>query len=136
MSTPALVQQFYEDLWHRADAAALTRLLHEDFRFRGSLGAELTGPAAFWDYVRSVRGPLSDYRCEILACVAEGDTAFAKMRFSGRHTGVFRGYPPTGKTIAWLGAAHFTFRAGRIASLWVLGDLWSLEASLRQPEPR
>jgi steroid delta-isomerase-like uncharacterized protein len=130
MSIPSLVTAFYDEIWNRGDLDASTRLLAEAFVFRGSLGAELRGREAFAGYVQSVRGALADYHCEILECVAEGDRAFAKMRFSGRHVGVFRGHAPTGKPVHWLGAALFQFAEGWIAELWVLGDLAGLDAVL------
>lgn len=131
MSTSFLVEQFYSQIWTAGDLEATAAILADDFCFRGSLGAELQGRQAFEGYVRYVRGALSDYRCDILECVCEGDRAFAKMRFSGRHTGDFRGYPPTGRSIDWLGAALFRFEGERIADLWVLGDLMSLDAVLK-----
>jgi predicted ester cyclase len=126
-----LVEAFYDRIWNQGDLEAAEQLLASDFAFRGSLGAELRGIPAFTDYVRSVRLPLADYRCEILECVAEGNRAFAKMRFGGRHVGMFRGYQPTGKQIQWLGAALFRFDRNAIAELWVLGDVAGLEAMLK-----
>lgn len=131
MSAPNLVEAFYERIWNAGDLAAVPELLREDFSFRGSLGAELRGHEAFKDYVRSVRGALANYHCEILACVAEGEQAFAKMRFSGTHVAPFRGYPATGLPVQWLGAALFRFEQKAIAELWVLGDLASLDAVLK-----
>jgi hypothetical protein len=64
----------------------------------------MRGRVAFANYVRSVRASLSDY-CKILDCVSEGDKAFAQMRFSGLHTGMFRTCAATGKPIQWFGAA-------------------------------
>ncbi len=55
----------------------------------------------------------------------------AKMRFSGRHVGVFRGHAPSGKYVHWLGAALFRFDGPRIVELWVLGDLTGLETVLQ-----
>jgi predicted ester cyclase len=129
-TVPTLVEAFYERIWNQGDINAASELLAVGFTFRGSLGAELRGIPAFLDYVRSVREPLAGYRCEIMECVAEGDRAFAKMQFGGKHVGAFRGYPPTGTSVQWLGAALFRFEAGVIADLWVLGDLASLEATL------
>jgi steroid delta-isomerase-like uncharacterized protein len=130
MSIPKLVTQFYDRIWNAGDLGAADNLIREDFLFRGSLGSERNGREAFADYVRSVRGALSDYYCEILECVAEDDRAFAKMRFSGVHTGEFRGYAPSGLPVHWLGAALFRFDHGKIAELWVLGDLMGLDALL------
>jgi predicted ester cyclase len=131
MTTPVLVSDFYDRLWNRGDEGAASDLLTADFQFRGSLGDTLHGHGAFLGYVRDVRASLSGYTCEIVACVAEADRAFARMRFSGVHTGTFLGRPPTKKRVAWDGAALFTFRRDRIAELWVLGDLVGLEARLR-----
>jgi predicted ester cyclase len=128
MNTPMLVEEFYERIWNRGDLAAVSDRLATDFRFRGSLGNKMTGQLAFENYVCSIRSALADYRCEILACVAEDDHAFAQMRFSGRHVGQFRGHAPTGKSIQWFGAALFRFENGAITELWVLGDLASLDA--------
>jgi steroid delta-isomerase-like uncharacterized protein len=134
MSTPRLVEEFYGRIWNTGDLPAVSDLLSEDFSFRGSLGPEMRGREPFTEYVRSVRTALADYRCEILACVAEGNHAFAKMRFSGRHVGPFRGFHATGKPVHWLGAALFRFEGRAIAELWVLGDLAGLDAVLEANE--
>jgi predicted ester cyclase len=132
VSTPKLVEQFYTRIWNRGDLDDISDLLAIDFRFRGSLGTELSGHDAFKEYVRSVRESLADYSCEILACVAEDERAFAKRRFSGWHTGLFRGYEPTGKIVQWLGAALFRFEGDCIAEVWVVGDLAGLDAILEK----
>ena len=130
MSAHPLVEAFYSRIWNSGDEQIDT-LLTEDFSFRGSLGAETRGRAAFLEYVRSVRGSLADYRCEILTCVVELPRAFARMRFSGVHFAQFRGFAPTGRRVHWEGAALFTFRENAICDLWVLGDLVGLDEQLR-----
>lgn len=132
MGIPKLVEAFYERIWNDGDLDAVSELLAGDFSFRGSLGVELQGRDAFKDYVRSVHRALASYRCDVLACVAEGEQAFAKMRFSGTHQAEFRGYSPTGMKVSWLGAALFRFGDHRIAELWVLGDLAGLDATLKR----
>jgi len=132
MSTPKLVEDFYERMWNDGNLDAAAELLTPEFSFRGSLGNEMRGREAFQNYVRTVRAALPDYQCEILSCVAEGNQAFAKMRFSGRHVAAFQGYEPTGKLVQWLGAALFRFEDSMIAELWVLGDLAGLDTLLRR----
>lgn len=131
MSIPVQVATFYGRIWNAGDLDAASALLTDAFEFRGSLGTELQGRAEFLEYVRSIRSALGDYHCEILECVTEGDRAFAQMRFAGRHIGVFRGFPPTGKPVQWSGAALFRFEGPAIAQLWVLGDVLGLEAVLK-----
>jgi predicted ester cyclase len=131
MSTPSLVVDFYRRIWNSGDELAVSELLCEEFSFRGSLGAELKGRAPFWEYVCGVRSALADYRCDIIECVSECPSAFAKMRFSGIHVGDFRGYRPSGLPVHWRGAALFRFEENRIRALWVLGDLVGLDALLK-----
>ena len=104
--TPKLVEAFDEPIWNSGDLKAASELPTSDFAFRGSLGAEFHRVPAFTGYVRSVREPLEGYRCDILECVSEGDRAFAKMRFGGRHVGMFRG---------WRRASPFTGSAPRFS---------------------
>jgi predicted ester cyclase len=132
MSTPKLVEDFYERIWNDGNLDAAAELLTPEFSFRGSLGNEMQGREAFKNYVRTVRAALADYQCQILSCVAEANLAFAKMCFSGRHVAAFRGYEPTGKTVRWLGAALFRFQGSMITELWVLGDLAGLDSLLRR----
>jgi len=130
MSTPPLVTAFYERIWNGGDLAGVSELLAPDLEFRGSLGAELRGREAFREYVTSTRTALSGYRCEILDCVSEGDRAFARLRFSGRHVGLLRGRAPSGKHVSWLAAALFQMRGPQISSVWVLGDMAALDTQL------
>jgi len=131
MSIPKLVEDFYQRIWNDGNLDAATELLTPQFSFRGSLGNEMRGREAFKKYVRTVRTALVDYQCEILSCVTEGNQAFAKMCFLGRHVAAFRGHQPTGKLVQWLGAALFKFEDSMIAELWVLGDLAGLDTLLR-----
>ena len=131
--TPAgAVAAFYDRIWNRLDKAAIDELIHPDFTFRGSLGPTMTGRAAFADYVDMVTGALADYRCTIRDLVCEGDRAFARMHFEGIHQGPFMGFQPTGKRVEWAGAALFTLQAGKIADLWVLGDVAGLRDLLQR----
>jgi len=131
VSTPKLVSDFYKHIWNAGDRSAVGRLLSKEFLFRGSLGTESRGHLPFWTYVCDIRSALAEYHCEIIECVSESDRAFLKMRFSGRHVGVFRGHPPTGLPVHWHGAALFRFDHERIVELWVLGDLATLDQMLR-----
>ncbi len=110
MSIPKLVEAFYARIWNKGDLAAADGLLSRELCFRGSLGKELRGLDAFKDYVRPVRSALADYNCEILDCVAEGNRAFAKMRFGGAHVAPFSGLPTHGKGRSLAGRCPIPFR--------------------------
>jgi len=126
-----LIRRFYDELWEQGREASAPEILHPDLRFRGSLGDQKQGIEGYLDYLRAVRSGLANYRCEILSLVCEDTRAAAKMRFSGDHTGVFQGVAPTGRHVAWHGAAFFSAREARLAEIWVLGDLEALRPQLR-----
>tara|TARA_R110002095_G_scaffold36485_1_gene34123 strand:+ start:256 stop:666 length:411 start_codon:yes stop_codon:yes gene_type:complete len=128
------VQRFYRDLWENCDKAGIPEVLHSDFTFRGSLGYEKRGHGGFADYVDMVHRALSNYRCFINDLVVEPPKVFARMTFQGTHMNEFRGFEGTGKTISWDGAALFTFEGDKIWDVWVLGDLFNLEATLKRNE--
>lgn len=130
MTPKETVSAFYDRVWNRVEKPAISELFHPEFTFRASLGPTMVGHDAFAAYVDTVTGALANYRCTILDLVSEGERAFARMRFEGIHRGAFLGMAPTGKRVAWAGAALFTLKAGKIADLWVLGDVDGLRAQL------
>lgn len=125
-----LVRRFYAEVWGRADEAVARDILHPELAFRGSLGPERRGVEGFIDYMRSVHAALGEYRCIVEELVAAETSAAAHMTFTGIHRGDFFGMPATGRRITWAGAAFFTVVDGRIATLWVLGDVDGLKAQL------
>ena len=118
-----VVGRFYNEVWNRRDKSVIPALLQSDFTFRGSLGRSTIGHSDFADYVDFIHQALDLYQCDILDLLVERNQCFARMRFSGIHSGDFFGFKPTGKRVEWAGAALFTFRDGRVADLWVLGDV-------------
>ncbi len=58
--------------------------------------------------------------------IAEGDKVVARLTYRGTHQGELFGQPPTGGKIERAGLAIFTIKAGKIAEVWVLGDLRGL----------
>ena len=86
--------------------------------------------------IQTIRDALTEYHCEIHSMVVEGNKAFSRMRFTGRHTGSLLGYDPTGRQVAWMGAAEFTCKDGRILKVWELSDVKSLEEQLAAIGPQ
>ncbi len=132
MSPRELVEAFYTEVWNRADEERAREILAESFRFRGSLGAERVGPDGFIAYMREVHRALDDYRCIIDELVTDRDRAAARMRFTGKHRAEFLGVAATGRQITWAGAAFFRCEGGRIANLWVLGDIVELRRQIAE----
>jgi predicted ester cyclase len=135
MSPGELARAFYDEVWNRNDAARARDLLDPAFRFRGSLGQERIGPDGFIAYMREVHAALADYRCTVEDLIEGLGQAAARVRFEGVHRGGLLGFAPTGRRVAWTGAAFFTVTAGCLTDVWVLGDLDSLRRQLSEPSP-
>lgn len=127
-----LVRRFYAELWEAGRSDVAAEILHPELAFRGSIGVEKRGVDGFLAYRDQIRGALEDYRCEIRGLTVEGDRAAAQMWFHGIHRAPMLGAAATGARVGWAGAAFFTLRDGRLAEIWVLGDVDGLRAALRR----
>jgi steroid delta-isomerase-like uncharacterized protein len=125
-----LVGAFYDLLWNRWDDPAVDVVLAEDFHFRGSLGAEVSGRQEWRTYRDMVRAGSSDFFNEVVEVVIEGDRAAVRLDYSGTHDGPLLGLPASGRRFSYSGAAFFEASDGQLISGWVLGDLVALKAQL------
>jgi len=133
VTVETLVRRFYDDLWNRFDTTLIPVLLTEDVTLRGALGRHAAGRAAFADYMQLVHGAFPDFEQTLDEVVVDtvGGSAFVRLRCRGTHRGALFGVPATGRLITYEGAARFETRDGRIADIWILGDLHSLVRQLR-----
>ena len=130
LSPQTLVERFYHTVWNQADEATAREILHPEFRFRASLGAERHGPEGFIDYMRAIHAALAGYTCTIDDLIVTKDRAAARMTFQGSHRGRFFDVEPTGRDIRWSGGAFFTTDGQQITALWVLGDVDAVKQQL------
>jgi steroid delta-isomerase-like uncharacterized protein len=121
-----LIRRFYDEMWNPWNFDKADELLAPDIKFRGTLGAELKGRDAFRGYMRKVQAAFPDFHNTILELTAEHDRVAARTSYRGTHRGEIFGVPPTGKSIAYFGAAFFRIADGRVIEGWVLGDLLAL----------
>jgi steroid delta-isomerase-like uncharacterized protein len=131
VSAGALVRRFYDEAWNAWDDSVVDELLAPDVRFRGSLGDEVVGRAAWRAYRDRLRRAVPDFTNEIVDLVATADRAAARLRYRGHQEGPLLGRMGYGQSIAYEGAGFFTVAKGCIATVWVLGDLDGLRRQLR-----
>jgi steroid delta-isomerase-like uncharacterized protein len=129
-ATRSLVEQFYALLWNAWDDEAVDTVLTEDFDFRGSLGAETTGRDGWRSYRDAVRRGAPDFHNDLVDLICEGDRAAARLSCSGQHQGLLLGVPGSGRRFRYDATAFFRCREGRIAAVWVLGDIEELRRRL------
>ena len=140
-----LVDVFYRRVWNARDDDALIAILAPDVRFRGSTeSVDRIWPEAFKVYRNSIHNCLHDYSCTIQDIVTDGSVAFARVSFSGYHSGgLLLGVPPTNRHVHWIGAARFAFAQSlqpsgvpQIGDIWVLSDLHGLQKQLLVSDER
>jgi predicted ester cyclase len=95
------------------------------------LGPSTRGRDEWRAYRDGIRRAAPDFHNEVVDLIVDGNRAAARLQFSGTHTGVLLGQPPTGRRFSYSGAAFFTARGELLTDAWVLGDLDSLRAQLR-----
>jgi steroid delta-isomerase-like uncharacterized protein len=121
-----LIRRFYDEMWNLWNLAKADELLADEIVFRGSLGTETRGRAQFCDYMRHVQRAFPDFHNTIKEIAADDDRVVARLAYTGTHRGEIFGVAPTGKKIAYSGAAFFRIAHGRVVEGWVLGDLLTL----------
>jgi hypothetical protein len=85
--------------------------------------------------MESVRSAFPDFHNRIVEMIAEDDRVFARLSYTGTHSGSLFGIPPTGRRIEYAGAASFLFHEGRFAEGWVLGDVHGLRQQVERGKP-
>jgi len=131
----ALVERLRALLSSGGDLSTAPEILSEDLWFRGSLRREAAGLEGFAEYMNAVTAAFGEFRCEVEELVVEGETAFAKVRFSGVHIGPLLGFEPTGGRVSYAGAALLRARDGKIVYAWVIGDLDELRDAFEAAAP-
>jgi steroid delta-isomerase-like uncharacterized protein len=121
-----LIRRFFDEMWNPWNFDKTDELLEPDIKFRGTLGPELHGRDEFRAYMRKVQAAFPDFHNRILEITAEHDRVVARTFYRGTHRGEIFGIAPTGKSIAYSGAAFFRVVGGRVTEGWVLGDLLAL----------
>jgi predicted ester cyclase len=131
--TRELVKKFIADIWNRGDVELIPRVCGKGLRFNGPVGMDRVGHVGFARMVSTIRDALEDFHCEIHSMVVEGNKAFCRVKFTGKHTSSLLGHSPTGRQVEWMGATEFTCKDDKIIKVWELADVKGLERQLRGP---
>lgn len=125
-----LIEEYYDVLWNEKKLDQAHHFLHSTISFRGSLGMGVEGINGFCDYAKMLFSAFPNLYHVIEDVVVEGDKAAARVVYTGTHSGRLFGFEPTGNRIRYSGASFFKFENGKIADVWVLGDLNALYGQL------
>ena len=108
----------FEEVFNKGRLELLQDLLAEDYV--GARGEKGIGP--FHDQIASLRSAFPDIHYQLEDLFSADDKVTVRWTWKGTHTGTFRAYPPTGKTISNVGMAIFDCGDGRIRAGYLQTD--------------
>ena len=124
-----LVEDYIERVWNRGEPGALDELTTPGFTYHLG-GQPARGVAAMKKFLAELREAFPDWKVKIETIISEDDAVAVRWSGSATHDGVFRGVPPTGRTVAVGGMNFYLLDQGRIAREWEQMDSLGLLAQL------
>lgn len=118
----ALVQRYWDEVWNRADDAALADIFAADEVHHWGVGGDTTGPEAFLQRIASFRAAFPDFRIEVEHLLAEGDMVLSRYTATGTHEGPWLGIAATGRHVEYTGMNLFRIACGKVAESWGEAD--------------
>ena len=125
-----LVKRYYDELWNQQNREMIDVLLDDDITFRGTLNIETQGKKEFEGYMTNILTAIPNLYHGIEMMVEENGVIAVRAVYNGTHKGKLFDYEPTNNRIKYNGASFFRFKDGKIANIWVLGDLITLYEQL------
>lgn len=98
----------------------------EDFVEFDPLPGQVQGREGLKAAIRQIRSAFPDIHCKAVEMLAEGDSVFTRLRWSGTHRGTFLGASATGRRITFKGTVLVRLVAGRITDSRILMDTLGL----------
>jgi steroid delta-isomerase-like uncharacterized protein len=116
-----IVHEWFEEVWNKADPAAIDRLFAKDGIARGlpgKNGPDIRGPEEFKEFHAAFLKAFPDLRVEVLDVVSDGEKHAARCHVTGTHKGDGLGVGPTGKRVHFEGIGIARVKDGQIVEAW------------------
>ena len=117
-----VVRRALEEVFAGGNLAAVDDIFHRAFVKHEAGPRTPVGPEGLKMTVAWIRSSFSDLRYDIKDEIVEGDKVVVRLISSGRHTGEFIGFPPTGKTFSVEQIHIYRIAEGRIIEHWSSRD--------------
>lgn len=121
-SPRAIGVRWFQEVWQKRNAEAITNLLAPDAKGHLEGGQEIEGPAEFIKFHRELLAAMPDLNLEILRVLSDDTNVCVHWDVKGTHQGDGFGLKPTGKDIPFSGMSWFIVKDGRIIEGW---DCWN-----------
>lgn len=126
----ALVSRWANEMWSKADAAAIDELCADNFVFHYP-GVEVTpNREGFKQTVTTWNAPFADIEGTIEDMIVEGDKVAVRWTWRQTHKGEYMGIAPTGKRTTLTGISILHIVGGKIVEEWGEMDNLGLMAQI------
>jgi steroid delta-isomerase-like uncharacterized protein len=114
----ALVKLYTDEIMSQGRLEIADQILAEDVQFFGpGSSAPVRGREPFKDFIRMLRTAFPDLRCEVHTVVEEHDQAACWVTVHGTHRDSWRGFQPTGRSLALQAMNLFRFSGDRVVEV-------------------
>jgi steroid delta-isomerase-like uncharacterized protein len=121
-----VVRRAVEQCWNTGNEALVDELYSDDYLFHTEGGGEQRGRDSVKEWLRVLRGAMSDLRYEIGAIYAEDDRIAFRYTVTGTHDGEFQGIPATNRKLDLTGHMVMHMSDGKIKEVWGYWDTLGL----------
>ena len=122
-SLAPLISAVSDELFHDGNVEAIERWFTPDYVAHLTDGDMTGGHPAIRRVVSLYRSAVPDLEVQVELLVEAGDRVTWARMFRGTQRGAYKGFPATGRPIAWREMVTSRFVDGRIAEEWVVTDL-------------
>jgi steroid delta-isomerase-like uncharacterized protein len=131
-----LVRELYDAVWTRGELDAIPRLVAPKYVVHSDPGDAWDGrtldPSAYRKRVEYSRGAFPDLAFTVDELVAAGERVAVRWSATGTHHGDLRGFPRTGRRLAFSGQTFYEVKDGRIRGHWQVVDRLGFAEQLRK----
>lgn len=130
MDKIAIVEKLIGEVWNQGKLGAVDELLLKTCVAHDPLVADLRGPEAIKQFVRSFRSAFPDLRVVVDDIANVGQEVFSRWTATGTHRGTFQGMAATNRPFTIGGMAINRFSGSQIAEIWHTWDTLALMQQL------
>ncbi len=123
MSNKSVSARFFDLYGVQHDVEACTPLFTDDAAIYWNSDENAMGLETYKQVGYGFLAGIGDLNCQVLSQVEEDDRVANRLLWTGTHTGVLNGIPPTGRTFQSYGMVIDHFVDGRIAHRWEIADM-------------
>ena len=125
---------FERGIAHR-DTVAINAAVAPELKFHERQTVARIPRAALLGMANEILTGFPDVHFTVPSVVAHGDTAAARVEFTGTHRGVWEGIPATGRSVHVTEMFFCHLRNGQLSECWEEWDKWGLIQQLRATTP-